>query len=107
MKFKKFLKYLFFLVLIISLGLLYSFSHKRNLALKIGNPVVEFDNAINIKNDLSFLGSGNKYHDMIRENMEKYEKTKTPLPHICQSVPGGEKELLREKGLNLEGGSPL
>ena len=28
---------------------------------------------INIKNDLSFLGSGNKYHDMIRENMEKYE----------------------------------
>jgi cell division protein FtsQ len=43
MKFKKFLKYLFFLVLIISLGLLYSFSHKRNLALKIGNPVVEFE----------------------------------------------------------------
>ena len=28
---------------------------------------------INIKTDLSFLGNGNKYHDMIRENIEKYE----------------------------------
>ncbi len=47
MKFKKFLKYLLFLVLIISLGLLYSFSHKKNSALKIGNPVVEFESGDN------------------------------------------------------------
>ena len=43
MKFKKFLKYLLFLTLIISLGFLYSFSTKRNLAKTISDSVVEFE----------------------------------------------------------------
>ena len=43
MKFKRFLKYLLFLTLIISLGFLYSFSSKRNYAKIIAEPVVEFE----------------------------------------------------------------
>jgi cell division protein FtsQ len=43
MKFKRFLKYLFFLVLTISLSFLYRFSSKRNLQKIIGEPIVEFE----------------------------------------------------------------
>ncbi|UAM96890.1 cell division protein FtsQ [Polaribacter litorisediminis] len=42
MKFKRVLKYLFFLVLTIGLGFLYSFTSVRNQHIKIGIPIVEF-----------------------------------------------------------------
>jgi cell division protein FtsQ len=42
MKFKRFLKYLLFLVLIVGLGFLYGFSLARNQQIKIGEPIVEF-----------------------------------------------------------------
>mgnify|MGYP000111995535 CR=1 FL=1 len=43
MKFKKFLKYIAFLLLIGSLGFLYSFSTTRNQQKKVGEPVIEFE----------------------------------------------------------------
>ncbi len=43
MQFKKFLKYLLFLVLIVVLGFLYSFSSKRNEQKKVTEIVVEFE----------------------------------------------------------------
>ncbi|MEE9408607.1 MAG: cell division protein FtsQ [Polaribacter sp.] len=43
MEFKKFLKYLLFLTIIVSVGFLYSFSSKRNSAKIIDEPVVEFE----------------------------------------------------------------
>ena len=42
MKFKKGLKYLFFLLLVVGLGLLYSFASKRNLQKKVTNIKIEF-----------------------------------------------------------------
>ncbi len=42
MKFKKGLKYLFFLLLIVSIGLLYSFSSERNLQKKVTDINIEF-----------------------------------------------------------------
>ena len=42
MKIKKFLKYVLFLLLTVSLGFLYSFSSKRNSRKIIGKPTVEF-----------------------------------------------------------------
>jgi cell division protein FtsQ len=42
MKFKRFLKYLLFLVLIVGLGFLYGFSLARNQQIKIGESIVEF-----------------------------------------------------------------
>ena len=47
MKFKRVLKYLFFVVLTASLAFLYSFSGKRNNVVKIGEPVIEFDKGEN------------------------------------------------------------
>lgn len=41
--FKKFLKYLLFIVLLASLGFLYGFSSKRNSQKIIGKPIVEFN----------------------------------------------------------------
>ena len=43
MKFKKVLKYILFLLLIVSLGFLYSFSKKRNYNKKVQEIVVEFE----------------------------------------------------------------
>ena len=43
MKFKKFLKYITFLLLIGGLGFLYSFSSARNQQIKVGEPVIEFE----------------------------------------------------------------
>ncbi len=43
MKFKKALKYLLLLVMIVCLGFLYSFSSTRNQQKKIGEPVIEFE----------------------------------------------------------------
>ncbi|WP_296634403.1 cell division protein FtsQ [Polaribacter sp.] len=42
MKFKRSLKYLFFLLTIAGLGLLFAFSSKRNEAIKVGVPLVDF-----------------------------------------------------------------
>lgn len=42
MKFKRLVKYLLFLMLIIGLGFLYSFSSDKNELRKLGNPIVEF-----------------------------------------------------------------
>jgi cell division protein FtsQ len=47
MAFKKFLKYLLFVVIMIGLGFLYSFSSSRNLQKKIGEPVIEFQQGDN------------------------------------------------------------
>jgi cell division protein FtsQ len=47
MEFKKFLKYLLFVVIMIGLGFLYSFSSSRNLQKKIGEPVIEFQQGDN------------------------------------------------------------
>ena len=47
MRFKKFLKYLLFIALLIVLGFLYSFSQARNLQIKIGEPIVEFEDGDN------------------------------------------------------------
>ena len=47
MKFKRVLKYLFFVVITISLAFLYSFSSKRNNVLEIGEPIIEFNEGEN------------------------------------------------------------
>lgn len=47
MKFKRVLKYLFFVVITISLAFLYSFSSKRNNALEIKEPIIEFNEGEN------------------------------------------------------------
>lgn len=43
MKFKRVLKYLFFILFLIGLGFLYSFSKKRNLNRKVSNPTIKFE----------------------------------------------------------------
>lgn len=50
MKFKRLLKYIYFLLFIVSLGFLYSFSSKRNGARKTSNPIIEFE-----QSDVNFL----------------------------------------------------
>jgi len=47
MKFKRILKYVFFIVLATGLGVLYSFTSVRNQQIKIGRPVVEFQEGEN------------------------------------------------------------
>ena len=47
MRFKRVLKYLFFVVITISLAFLYSFSSKRNNVLEIGEPIIEFNEGEN------------------------------------------------------------
>jgi cell division protein FtsQ len=47
MKFKRVLKYLFFVVITVSLAFLYSFSSKRNNALEIKEPIIEFNEGEN------------------------------------------------------------
>jgi cell division protein FtsQ len=47
MKFKRVLKYLFFVVITISLAFLYSFSSKRNNAIEIAEPIIEFNEGEN------------------------------------------------------------
>ena len=47
MKFKRFLKYLLFLVLLVSLGFLYGFSSARNQQKKVTEIVVEFEEGDN------------------------------------------------------------
>ena len=42
MKFKKVLKYLFFILLVVSLSLLYSFASERNLQKKVKDIKIEF-----------------------------------------------------------------
>ena len=43
MKFKRLLKYIYFLLFIVGLGFLYSFSSNRNGARKTSNPIIEFE----------------------------------------------------------------
>lgn len=43
MKFKRLLKYIYFLLFIVGLGFLYSFSSNRNGARKASNPIIEFE----------------------------------------------------------------
>lgn len=50
MNFKQILKYLFFLFITVSLGMLFAFSSKRNEAIKVGDPQVEF-----VSGDNNFL----------------------------------------------------
>ena len=47
MRFKKFLKYLLFLVMIVSLGFLFSFSSKRNQQKEVSEIIVKFDEGDN------------------------------------------------------------
>jgi cell division protein FtsQ len=65
MEFKKFLKYLLFVVIVIGLGFLYSFSSARNLQKKIGEPVIEFQ-----QGDNNFLT-----HSMVNKLLIQNEET--------------------------------
>ncbi|PQJ77402.1 cell division protein FtsQ/DivIB [Polaribacter glomeratus] len=65
MEFKKFLKYLLFVVIVIGLGFLYSFSSARNLQKKIGEPVIEFS-----QGDNNFLT-----HSMVNKLLIQNEET--------------------------------
>jgi len=65
MKFKKFLKYMLFLLLIVGLSFLYSFSSKRNYNKKVKEIVVEFD-----AGDNNFLT-----HDMVNKLLIQNDST--------------------------------
>ncbi|SDS32512.1 cell division protein FtsQ [Polaribacter sp. KT25b] len=64
MKFKQFLKYMLFVVLIVGLGVLYGFSSARNSQIKIGEPVIEIDEGGN--NFLTHL----MVHKLLIQNSE-------------------------------------
>lgn len=65
MKFKRILKYLLFLLLIVSIGFLYSFSSKRNSDKKVSEIIIEFEDG-----DNNFLT-----HSMVNKLLIQKNKT--------------------------------
>ena len=91
MKFKKFLKYILFLLLIVSLGFLYSFSKKRNYNKKVEEIVVEFE-----AGDNNFLTHSMVNKLLIQNNTTVKNQAKTvidlySLENIVSKNPYVEK----------------
>ena len=84
MKIKRLLKYLLFLVLIVVLGLLYSFSSTRNLQKKVSEIVVEFE-----EGDNNFLTHSMVNKLLIQNNETVQNQTKSVI-----NLYGLEKQVL-------------
>ena len=83
MQFKRFLKYLLFLVLIVTLGFLYSFSSKRNEEKKVTEIIVEFEVGEN-----NFLT-----HSMVDKLLIQNNKTVQNLAKSVINLYGLEKKV--------------
>jgi cell division protein FtsQ len=85
MEFKKFVKYLLFVVLVVCLGFLYSFSSSRNLQIKIGNPVIQFQ-----QGDNNFLT-----HSMVNKLLIQNKETVKNKAKSMLNLYGLENKVLK------------
>jgi len=85
MAFKKFLKYLLFIVLVVGLGFLFSFSSARNQQIKIGEPIIEFE-----EGDNNFLT-----HSMVNKLLIQNKETVINTAKSKLNLYGLENKVLK------------
>jgi len=109
MKFKRMLKYLMFLILLVSLGLLYSFSNARNGRKIIENIQVEFESGANsflthtmvnkllIQNDSSVQNQTKSVIDLYRLEEEVLENPYIEKASLFITIDGTLHSLIKQR----------